>query len=522
MSARRYLRMPDSARMWAICAVLLVAILMRWWGIGYDLPYIYHPDEPFNFSVTQRMFASGSLNPHFFGYPSLLYYVNDFAFGAYSTLGRAVGLLHSTSDIRPLLEQAMGATQASQPGLVLFSRTITAAFGTGTVGLVYLLGRRLLNDDAVALLGASVTALAAPNVVLSRLITPDTLATFFAVATVLAAAHILRGGRPIHYVVGGFVAGLAASTKYNAGIIVVALVAAHLLASGVSRRLALLFIAALACGAGFVIATPFVVLDYSAFVRDLKFDAQVYATGHPGMDGNTLFWYLGYMWRTAGVVYILATLQIGRGILTRSRPTIILAVFPVLYFGFICGFEVRNDRTLLPLTPFMYLLGAMFLTDAVRGMLTVAARIPERIRLAIGVLAALCAVGQAAAATIDETKRTIGSESRRLARIWIERNVAEGSRVAVEAYSPFIDPKRFRVAGFTRITEHDLPWYEHNEFDYLVLSQGMYGRFFRERGRFPKDVAEYDALFTRLTPTAVFPDRDYEIRVYRIRDGTKR
>ena len=72
--------MKASTRALTFCAVLMIGIALRGYTLGYDLPYIYHPDEPVNVDITQQVFKSGDLNPHFFVYPSLLYYVNDAAY----------------------------------------------------------------------------------------------------------------------------------------------------------------------------------------------------------------------------------------------------------------------------------------------------------------------------------------------------------------------------------------------------------------------------------------------------------
>jgi len=51
--------------------ILLIALSVRLWGVNYDLPYIYHPDEPGYIAISQNIFKTGDLNPHFFNYPSL-------------------------------------------------------------------------------------------------------------------------------------------------------------------------------------------------------------------------------------------------------------------------------------------------------------------------------------------------------------------------------------------------------------------------------------------------------------------
>jgi hypothetical protein len=57
---------------------LLLAAGLRIWGSGYDLPFIFHPDEPFNITVAQRIFKTGDLNP-LLHYPSLFFYINALA-----------------------------------------------------------------------------------------------------------------------------------------------------------------------------------------------------------------------------------------------------------------------------------------------------------------------------------------------------------------------------------------------------------------------------------------------------------
>ena len=52
-------------------AAALRLVFLRW-----GLPYIYHPDEPINMVIVHRMIAASHLDPGFFQYPSLLYYLN--------------------------------------------------------------------------------------------------------------------------------------------------------------------------------------------------------------------------------------------------------------------------------------------------------------------------------------------------------------------------------------------------------------------------------------------------------------
>ena len=51
-----------------ILIVLIIAFVIRLWGINFGLPYIYSPDEPCYTNRTINFFT-GDFNPHWFGHP---------------------------------------------------------------------------------------------------------------------------------------------------------------------------------------------------------------------------------------------------------------------------------------------------------------------------------------------------------------------------------------------------------------------------------------------------------------------
>jgi len=263
--------------------------------------------------------------------------------------------------------------------------------------------------------------------------------------------------------------------------------------------------------------TPFALLDSSKFLADLRFVSQSYATGHEGMEGHTLSWYLNYMWQTANSIYILAALEILRSLYGRSKEIVLLSIFPLVYFVFISSFVVRNDRTFLPLTPFLFLLAASFLVH----LLSKASRLPSRAWRQVSVLVSACllitGLSLPLSKTITATIRLTTVNSRETARIWINNNLPPGARIAIESYAPFIDPSRFFVQGLGRMIDHDPEWYSEQGFDYLIFSQGMYGRFYQEPQRYGSQVSEYDKLFGRFQSVRLFKEGGYEVRVYRVK-----
>ena len=294
------------------------------------------------------------------------------------------------------------------------------------------------------------------------------------------------------------------------------MVSAHLLRSGLKGfKDYRLYLALASSVVAFLVTSPFAILDYQKFFADLGVSAQVYSSGHPGMEGNALKWYLAYLWRVEGPLSLLGAIQILHGIYSSSRQIALLSSFPVLYFSFISLFVVRNDRTLLPVIPFLILLASMLLVRLVQWSSAFSSRLRAPILVAAGVLTVI-SLALPSAETIRRGIRLTTVDSRETARIWLAHNLPSGAKVAIEPYAPFVDPKRFSVTSVDAWISHPPEWYLANKFDYLVLSQGMFGRYFREPGRYSTQVGQYEELFRAFDMVKTFKDGGYEIRVYRV------
>ena len=58
-----------------LAAVLATAAVLRFWALGHGIPYSVGVDEPEIVERAFNMMRSGSLNPHFFDFPTLYIYV---------------------------------------------------------------------------------------------------------------------------------------------------------------------------------------------------------------------------------------------------------------------------------------------------------------------------------------------------------------------------------------------------------------------------------------------------------------
>ncbi|WP_129629211.1 ArnT family glycosyltransferase [Candidatus Oscillochloris fontis] len=497
-----------------VFSVVILAALIRVWGVNFGLPQLYHADESNKISIAQKMFKTGDLNPHYFKKPTLFIYLNALLYIPYYKLGEILGVFKNPNDISYPITLTMGVGYSALPTSVLMARLLSVAFSTATIPFIFSIGQRLSKKTSVGLLAALFLAVSPTHVMLSREITENAFQVFFMTIVVWASLRLYEEGKTIDYIIAGVATGLTISSKYPGVLIVIVPICAHFLRSEFKKGITdiriyyTLFLAPIT----FLATTPFALLDYKKFLEDTLFEVDHYATGHPGMEGNSLVWYLTYAWGTSALIYLFALLEIVRGLYTRSKNIILLSVFPVVHFVFIISFVVRNDRTLLPLTPMLFVLSASFIVYIWRHFLGN--------RIVIGLFASLVIISlfQPIMKTYQEGVRLTTPDSRVTSMAWIEEHVPVGSRVALEAYAPFVNPDTFFVVPVGVMINYEPDWYVEQKIDYLVFGHGMYGRFYLDPERYKNEITRYNTLFEyeQFELIQLFNDAGYEVRIYQV------
>jgi hypothetical protein len=492
--------------------VLCLALGLRLWGLAYDLPNIFHPDEPWPLNIAYGMLTTGDMNPHFFDWGSLVIYVNFIIQWIASWLTGG-----ASSAVIPVIFRGMGIAFTEVPNLVLASRLVSVMFGVATVGLVMATGKKTREGIETGLLAGLLMALVFTGVTLSKVITADVYATFFVTLVLLSSLSILKSGRTSAYILAGIGLGLAVASKYNTALAVLTILAAHFLRHGLKGfKDYRLYLCAVLAAVAFFISMPYAVLSFKEFYTGFTSTGLHYASGHAGMEGNTLQYYLGYMWQTGGILYILAFLEVLRGLVTRNKALITVAVFPLVYFIFISSFFVRNDRTFLPITPFAFVLAAsflIFLWQKAAEMRSKSLQVAGKV-LVSGVL--LVSLLLPSLYTVKESARWATATSREDARVWIEQNLPPGSKVAYESYAPYIDPENYEVTSQAMLIDQPAQWYRDNGIEYLAFGSGMYARFYNDPGRYPEQVQKYDKLFAEFELVERFQDEIFEAKIYKV------
>ena len=310
---------------------------------------------------------AGKLNPQFFHWPSLTFYVFAAVFG----LARLVRRLL-------FLDPTFSPATA-----VMLGRATVALAGTATVVILYRVGRRVA-DRPTGLIAAAFLAVAILHVRDSHFAMTDVLMTLLLTSSL---ALLLRGiddsepqadAPPLRtFVCAGVLGGLATSTKYNAAVILAAMAAAHVVLV-VRRRErpwsprtwlpSLGFASAFALG--FIAGTPFAILDFATFSADLRYDFTHLSQGH-GID-------LGRGW----VYHLTRSLPYGCGLAIfaaalggiplavaahRPHAWVIGAFAAAFYAGIGSGYTVFF-RYVMPLVPVVCLLAAIAVRHGARWL----------------------------------------------------------------------------------------------------------------------------------------------------------
>ena len=365
----------------ALLLVLLVALALRVYGIGWDSGYLFHPDERAILTHTYDMglppvsdlgvlldAEASPWNPRWFPYGSLPLY-----------LLKTVQIALSPVIDLDLVE------------LSLAGRAISAVADVGSVLMVYLLGRRLF-DRRTGLLASVFTALAVLHIQLSHFYAVDTVLTLFVLAAVFFLVGLVQDGRlRDSALAGGFVA-LALATKVSAAPILLPLFLAHLFlafrgglgarsivghlpavprewwraAAGLALSLTVLVVV-------LFVAAPYAFLDNSRFLADVIEQSEMvrgirdYPYTRQYADTTAYLYHVRHLalfglgvplgvvaW--AGLVFAVAST------IVRRRPGEALALAWVLPLLLLMGaFQVKFLRYLLPVTPFLLLYGARML-----------------------------------------------------------------------------------------------------------------------------------------------------------------
>lgn len=463
----------------ALLALLLVAAGLRFVGADHEVEERAYRDEGTYYHHAQEI-NQGQVLRFSFVYPHLTYYLDAFTLW--------------TADLYPGLwaraaERVYGVTEPlAREWLTL--RLLAALLSTLCVIPVFAMGARLQG-----LLGAGAGALLIIFSPLfnegSHLIISDAPSGVFATCCLAFVCRLVQRERRADYLWAGLFAGLAAATKYPAGVVALAIVAAWIRWRWKERSFSWgLLWAGLTAMAAFVAVMPTLLFHpQQAFfgAHGMLFGVRQYAKGGwiGVMPDSTALYYAtelagSFGWPAlllglAGLVFLAPA---------RRRDLAWLLPYPVAFLFLISSMNMVVRRNLFPVLPILAVvlgvgLGALVAFLEVRARMRLESHPKSLWPVAVPLGVLLAALALPMAATTQATVGFASLSTREAATAWVEAHVPRGASILKESYTPRLDPALYDLRQ-SRFAAR-LPVAEIRETaDLLILAKPAYHRFLDE------------------------------------------
>lgn len=482
-----------------LAGIVALALWSHLWGIRGDLPWAYESDEGKFAVLAIRMAMLGDPNPHWFGHPgSTFVYPLTALFQVANAHEAGLPILQ--------VDPGLGARVGGNPDKYFFlGRLIAVFFAVAALPLVYAIGRRTF-DATTGVIAAWLALLSPLALMHAQMLRTDSAGVFFGLLALWLVLRVLEHpGRGAH-VLAGLAIGAAVGTRYFLATLAPVLLCADLVLlartrarSSQRRDLVISAIAGMDCvGIGFALTTPYFVLDFPTVWHNLGHEMR---EQHLGADGlgftESLVWYVTTALPNVVPRVWLALVLVALGIAAWRRNVAagLIALSVVIFVVAISTASLHWERWLIQIVPLVAIFTAAALVAigrAIAGALR-GSRRTEAIAIAV---ATLLVSAQPAFSYLSFAAEQAEPSTRIVAREWIAANVPAGSTIAADFYTaPLHDTALRADYHFSLAADGDLEHYRNAGYDYVMVSDAIYGRYQREPRRYPREKAFYDAVF---------------------------
>lgn len=468
-----------------LALILLSGAFYRFAYLNWDEGHWFHPDERNVAMAVGKLHFFDQLNPQFFAYNGLWFY-----------LTRAVAEAVSAVTAQPAW---LGDWQA----INLITRFLSALFSTLSLVLVFIVTRKLINTKA-ALLAAALSAYTVGYLQYAHYGVTESLLIFWVLLIIqLSLTH--------QWVWLSLVCGLAVATKTSA--------LAFLLIPGITwllemfhkeRRASLLRLTPfliLVFAATCFLFSPYSLLSWAKFKESMTYESGV-VSGRLAVPYTVQFthakdylfslsnlpWHLGPLLALFGVAGVIGWLahQVVKRKLSAFFPAL---VFTVLYFGYVGAWYTKFIRYLLPIYPIL-IIAAVWLLFGIHR------RFRQAGFLIISLVLISSLLWSTAYLTVFERESTRLTASR-----WIYANIPAGSSLLTEHWDdglptslPGFDNNYIQVelANYEPDTPAKLDLLSQTLADgnFVILSsRRLSGSIGKNPDRYPLTSFYYQALF---------------------------
>jgi len=482
---------------WIVLIIIGIYSVLNFWGVEKNLPYIPEVDEQHKVERAMRMASTGDLNPGWFGHPgsTVIYPLTAVYYVRYLLLDGSLSSV-SGSELSKVYDE-------NPSELYLAGRLISIFYAILSIPFIYLVGRNAFNAR-VGLLGTWLFILYPLVIYHNQYIRTDSAAIFWGMLSLWLCIRIYNNPSIWNQLFAGFSIGLSIASRY----FMVSLIPVLLIVNGklffesaTSKKNFLLsmLVGLLAVCLGFTLSTPYFFLDSNTAIADLRNEAREF---HLGADGLSRFgnfrWYLLFAFPRSITwpQWILTIAGILIIIYRKLFLQVLLLGFVIIYLIGISISGLHWQRWIIPILPMI----AIFCSQAVIfGVEVLAKKLQFKPSTRNGLLIILVFILSAypASQLIMMDLRHSNPSTRVIAREWIIANLPERSKIAQEWYTAPLNDTDYFVDEWFSLAYHaiDFDVYLQEGYDFLVVSDRIYKRFFNEPDRYRNEVKFYTDLF---------------------------
>jgi 4-amino-4-deoxy-L-arabinose transferase-like glycosyltransferase len=416
--------------LWAIVGI---ALLFRVWGTWYGLPYSYWVDE-YHEVLRALELGSGGFNLERVTKGGF-YLVLFVEYGVYYFAMKFFGVIDSPGEFAEYFVR-------DPTSLYLIGRVTAAVAGAATVTAVFYLTSAAYSRRA-AVVGALLLALNVLHTDLSRRIGVDVPMALMATMALYFGVKLADSGQRSDYLLAALFAALATTTKLPGILLLLPLLIAHGffiarsaqsfqkgIASPNMWLAAVVFaVVLIATNPGVILTTGYVSFMYGSpndVTAQESFDVETEldATGAP----NLYLYYLKALKESMGwPLFGLATISLGYAAVRRTAADVMLLAYALANYLAIASTssdKLYYPRYAIPIVIVMAILSGRTLSDLAARFESI--RTPKKAIVMIALLA------WPAWQTVVTGYALTRTDTRTLAKEWIESHIPPGSRVLIE------------------------------------------------------------------------------------------
>lgn len=459
--------------------IIPLAILVRLPGMFYPLAF---SGDAMGYLSKAMKFGTGDLNLHYFTHPALSFYITFLAEALFFIFSYLLSFVHSLSEFSGLFFE-------NQSYFLVAGRTPPMLFGIGTVYLVYLIGKKIWNNE-IAICSSLMLAVTPLHVIESQTIRIRSIATFFGILCLFFVFRILEKGRKRDYVLAGINLGLALATEYTMiffalpllAVIVISLRNQKFNENDISfspkKGLILACITALLM---FVVCSPYTFFDYpdnlESIMLNFNFglepaltlnpDTTLEATRSLNSDTTNINYarviaiLKSYITRSYHQITYLFSLEftMGKVFATVSIAGVLFAIYKrdkkdIILLTLLAGYFVVQPCLVFALPRMTVMAYPVLLLLASRLIIFLLEKIvlKEKARKYVFYSIILVLALPNIVWSIKHNKQLLQKDTRLMAKEWIEENIPSGSHILLEG--------RGSMRGVIPLNEHKASLYE--------------------------------------------------------------